>query len=209
MNKLIFDNVEVSKKEFYESKKAANLGEVSVDKIVVSNKIKGNNETSKVFIGYMDDISGIVTHLCIILPQMNGWTKYFENGGKNILFQIEDDSVYLTYNEIWNKIKELLGGVKFHSKPIYDDSYIKTKVKTFSEMIKTLFDGNEIPKERIEYICIAFISVDSVLKIDKKNYPQVYLEQCKYKVKKREMKSFIDYDIDLDSDYESDQHLCF
>ena len=206
MNKLIFDNVEVSKKEFYESKKAANLGEVSVDN---SNKIKGNNETSKVFIGYMDDISSIVTHLCIILPQMNGWTKYFENGGKNILFQIEDDSVYLTYNEIWNKIKELLGGVKFHSKPIYDDSYIKTKVKTFSEMIKTLFDGNEIPKERIEYICIAFISVDSVLKIDKKNYPQVYLEQCKYKVKKREMKSFIDYDIDLDSDYESDQHLCF
>ena len=76
-------------------------------------------------------------------------------------------------------------------------------------MIKTLFDGNEIPRERIECICIAFISVDSVLKIDKKNYPQVYLEQCKYKVKKREMKSFIDYKIDLDSDYESDQHLCF
>ena len=45
---------------------------------------------------------------------------------------------------------------------------------------------------------------DSVLKIDKKNYPQVYLEQCKYKVKKREIKSFIDYEIDLDSDYESD-----
>ena len=71
-------------------------------------------------------------------------------------------------------------------------------------MIKTLFDGNEIPKERIEYIRIACISVDSVLKIDKKNYPQVYLEQCKYKVKKREMKSFIDYEIDLDSDYEID-----
>ena len=71
-------------------------------------------------------------------------------------------------------------------------------------MIKTLFDGNEIPKEKIEYICIACISVDSVLKIDKKNYPQVYLEQCKCKVKKREVKSFIDYEIDLDCDYESD-----
>ena len=86
-------------------------------------------------------------------------------------FKLEDDSVYLKYNEIWNKIKELLGGVKFHSELIYDDSYIKTKVKTFSEMIKTLFDGNEILKERIEYVCIAFISVDSVLKLDKKNYP--------------------------------------
>ena len=52
MNKLIFDDMEVSKKKFYESKKAVNLSEVSVDKVVVSNKIKGNNETSKVFIGY-------------------------------------------------------------------------------------------------------------------------------------------------------------
>ena len=43
-----------------------------------------------------------------------------------------------------------------------------------------------------------------VFKLDKKNYPQVYLEQCKYKVKKRESKSFIGYEIDLDSDYEND-----
>ena len=49
-----------------------------------------------------------------------------------------------------------------------------TKVKTFSYMIKTLFDGNEIPKERVEYACISCISIDSVLKVDKKDYPQVY-----------------------------------
>ena len=115
---------------------------------------------------------------------MSGWIKYFENGGKNMGFKIEYDSVYLKYTEIWNKIKELLGGIKFHSEPIYDDSYIKTKVKTFSTIIKTLFDGNEIPKERVERVCIACISVDSVLKIDKKNYPQVYFEQCKYKREK-------------------------
>ena len=129
MNKLITGDIEVSKKEFYEGEKAVNLSSVDANKTVVSNKIKGNNETSKVFIGYMDDISGIVTPLCIILPQMSGWINYFENGGKNMSFKIEDDSVYLKYNEIWNKIKELLGGVKFHSEPIYDDSYIKTKVK--------------------------------------------------------------------------------
>ena len=117
-------------------------------------------------------------------------------------FKIEDGSVHLKCNEIWNKIKELLGGIKFHSDPIYDDSYIKTKVKTFSDMIKTFFDGNEIPKERIEYTCIACISVDSVLKVDKKIIHKFFLEQCKYDVKKREIKSFIDYKID--SDYESD-----
>ena len=83
-------------------------------------------------------------------------------------FRIEDDNVYLKYNEIWNKIKELLGGLKLYSGPIYDDSYIKTKVKTFSDMIKTLFDGDEIPKERVEHACIACISTDSVLKVDKK-----------------------------------------
>ena len=99
---------------------------------------------------------------------MCGWIKYFENGGKNMSSKIEDDSVHLKYNEIWNKIKELLGGIKSYSEPIYDDSYIKTKVKTFSDMIKTLFDGNEIPKEKVEYACIACISVDSVLKVDKK-----------------------------------------
>ena len=170
MNKLIFGDIEVSKKEFYECKKAVNLSEVDVNKIVVSNKIKGNNETSKVFIGHMNDNlqDDIVTPLSIILPQMSGWIKYFENDGKNMSFKIEDDSVYLKYNEMWNKIKELLGGVKFHSEPIYDDSYIKTKVKTFSEMIKTLFGGYEIPNEIIEYVCIACISVNSVLKADKK-----------------------------------------
>ena len=95
-------------------------------------------------------------------------------------------------------------GVKFYSESIHKDKYIKTKVKTFSNVINTLFSGDEIPKERIEYPCIACISIDSVLKVDKKNYPQVYLQERKYKMKKRELKSFIDYEVDLDSNYESD-----
>ena len=123
---------------------------------------------------------------------------------KNMSFKIEDDKVYLEYYEIWNKIRELLNGIKLFSEPIYDDQYVKTKVKTFSKVIKTLFDGNELPKEKIEYVCIPCISIDSILKVDKNNYPQVYLEQCKYKVKEREMKSFIDYEIELDSYYKSD-----
>ena len=83
MNKLIFGDIEVSKKEFHESKKAVTLSEFDVNKTVVSNKIKGNNETSKVFIGYRSDITDIVTPLCITLPQISGWIKYFkENDGK-------------------------------------------------------------------------------------------------------------------------------
>ena len=107
---------------------------------------------------------------------MSGYIKYFENGGKNMSLKIENEDVYLKYNEIWNKIKSILN-IKFHSQPIYDDKYIKTKVKTFNNSINTLFI--EIPKERIHHICISAICIDSILRVDKKNYPQVYLEQCK------------------------------
>ena len=114
-------------------------------------------------------------------------------------FKIEDESMYLKYTEIWNKIKHIIN-VKFHSQPIYDDKYIKTKLKAFNDMINTLFSADEIPKERINYVCIAAICIDSVLRVDKKNYPQVYLEQCKYKTRKRKLVDFFDDEVDLSSD---------
>ena len=64
------------------------------------------------------------------------------------------------------------------------------KLKIFSSIINTLFGGDEIPDERLQYVCITCISIDSVLRVNKKNYPQVYLEECKYKMKKRELKSY-------------------
>ena len=142
--------------------------------------------------------------LCVILPQMSGYIKYFENGGKNMSFKIEDEGVHLKYIEIWNKIKST-HNVKFHSQPILDDNYIKSKVKTFNNSVNTLFSGDKIPKESIHYVCISAICIDSVLRKDKKNYPQVYLEQCKYKIRKRELVSFIDDEVDLSSDYESNE----
>ena len=130
---------------------------------------------------------------------MSVYMKYFDNGGKNMSFKIEDESVYLKYTEIWNKIKDILNA-KFYSQPIYDDKYIKTKVKTFNNMINTLFSGDEIPKERIHHVYIAAICIDSVLRVDKKNYPQVYLERCKYKIRNRELVNFIDDEVDFSSD---------
>ena len=96
-----------------------------------------------------------------------------------------------------------MSSIRLSSDFIYDDQYIKTEVKTFKN-VKTLFSDNIIPEERIECKCIPCISVDSVLKIEKKYYPQVYLEQCKYKVKERKIKNFIDYDLDSDSDSEDE-----
>ena len=78
---------------------------------------------------------------------MSGYIKCFDDGGKNVFFKIEDESVYLKYTETWNKIKKSLN-TRFPSQPIYDDKYIKTKVKTFGDMINTAFSDNGIPKEK-------------------------------------------------------------
>ena len=93
----------MTKKGFYEHKKGIMLKDVIVNKIVVSNKIKVNDEISKVFIGYIVDDN--VIPLVLLLPVMSGWIKYFENGGKNISFKIKDDEIYVKFNSIWNKIK--------------------------------------------------------------------------------------------------------
>ena len=74
--------------------------------------------------------------------------------------------------------------IKFHSMPVCDKTYIKAKVREFDSKIKTNFLGDEVPKENMHYPCIACTTIDSVVRMDKKNYPHVYLEECKYRVKK-------------------------
>ena len=96
----------------------------------------------------------------------NEWyIKYFKNGSKNMSFMTEDDRVLDKYTEIWYKIKKVLK-IKFHSMPLYDEKYIKAKVREFNGVIKTNFLGDEIPKEDVHYICIACITIDSVVKME-------------------------------------------
>ena len=97
---------------------------------------------------------------------MRGYIKYFENGGKNMYFLIKDDDVLDKYNEIWKKIKKTLN-TKFHSMPVYDEKYIKAKVREFNGVIKTNFLSDKTPKEDVHYTCIACITIDSVMKIKK------------------------------------------
>ena len=105
--------------------------------------------------------------LGIILPQMSGYIKYIENGGKNLPFMIKDDSVLNKYNEIWNTIKGKLN-IKFHSLPVYDEKYIKAKVREFNGVIKANVLGDKIPKGSMRYTCIACITIDSVMRMKKK-----------------------------------------
>ena len=84
---LKFDNVRVNKKEFQKCKQPTDLMPKNVDQIVVSDKFKHSDEGFKYFIGYQE--GEIVKPLCIILPQMSGYIKYFENGGKTCLFLLK------------------------------------------------------------------------------------------------------------------------
>ena len=98
---------------------------------------------------------------------MSGYIKYFENGGKKMSSIIKDNDVLDKYNEIWGKIKNTLN-IKFHSMPVYDEKYIKAKVREFNGVVKTNFLGDEVPKEKVHYTCIACITNDSVIKMKKK-----------------------------------------
>ena len=97
-------------------------------------------------------------------------------------FLSKDNKVWNKYDKIWEVIKDKLG-INFYSEPVYEYKYLKAKVREFDGITRTNFLGNGMPKENMHYICIACITINSVLIIDKKNYPQVYLEECKYKMK--------------------------
>ena len=108
----------------------------------------------------------MIRPLCIILPQTNGYIKYFENGGKNMSFLIKNDDKNMKKYDIWEVIKNKLG-IKFHSQPIYENKYLKVKVREFNGDIKANFLCNGLPKKT----CITLALL-------------VYLEECKYEVKK-------------------------
>ena len=121
---------------------------------------------------------------------MSGYIRYFENWGKKIYFMIEDDSVLVKYNAIWNNKLNTISTI-FHSIPVYDEKYIKARVKEFNGVVNTNFWGDKVLKEGVHHTCITCINIDSVMKMEKKDYPQVYLEECKYKIKKIKIPGFI------------------
>ena len=145
MNNLVFNDININKKNFYENKQGIKLKDIIIKNIVASNKIKINDKIVKYYIGYIVDDN--VISLTLLLPIMSGWIKYFENGGKNMSFRIEDDDVYIKCNNIWNKIKDLLNGIRLSSHVIYDEKYIKTKVNDDRNSV-TLFSDNITPKKR-------------------------------------------------------------
>ena len=102
---------------------------------------------------------------------MDGYIKYFDDDGKNMSFVMDDEKIYKKYNKIWEVIRNLLK-IDFTVNPVRDDIYLVAKFKIFNKINRTTFNNNRIPIEKSHYICIPVIDIDSVLKIDKRAYPQ-------------------------------------
>ena len=113
---LQFNDIILNKKEFHKSKESIDLLSVDADQIVVSHKFKLADDVFKYFIGYKE--GEIVKPFCIILPQMSGYIKYFENGNKITSFLIKDNEVWDRCDEIWYVIKDKLD-IQFHNDPVY------------------------------------------------------------------------------------------
>ena len=200
-----------NKKEFYSSKQAISLDSVDLDKIVVSNKFKINDTTYKNICGYLNNDT--VQPLCLILPQIDEYIKHFDDGRKIMLIVTCHEEIYEKYYEIWKVIRNLLK-IDFAIDPVHDYKYLTNKLKIYNIINTTAFNktifnnNNSIPIEKSHYIYIPAIDINSVLKIDEKVYPQIYLEQCKYKLKKRKIVNYIvDEIIDENSDSDIDDAI--
>ena len=125
-------------------------------------------------------------------------------------FFIKDDKIWDKCNKTWDVIKNKLN-IKFHSEPVYEYKYLKPKVREFNRLIKANLLNNGMPKENMYYSCISRKTIDSVINFNKKNHRQVYLEECKYRIKKKQMPKFIKNELKsesgLDSDLDSDSYL--
>ena len=93
--------------------------------------------------------------------------------------------------------------INFESKPVYGDhdKYIKTKIKMYAGSIITNFHNKKMPKEKAPCKCLSIIMIDSVIRVNKKYYPQTLLEECEYIQEKIKIENYINEDLE---DSESD-----
>ena len=143
--KIKFGDKEVDRKKFYLSKEAILLDSVDLNKVVASNRWKLNDIAYKYFCGYLNN--DVIKPLCVILPQMSGYIKYFDNGGKNMSFVTDNKQFYEKYDKIWNAVKNFLK-LKFAASPIRDDKYILAKLKIFKKKNLITFNNNIVPMEK-------------------------------------------------------------
>ena len=172
------------------------INNIDIYEIVVSNKASLSKNGFKILIGYKGGKN--VRPLCILLPGMSAYRKDFDET-KYMSLLIKEYELLEKYNEIWEKVSNSMKKW-FNSEPGYKEKYLKTKTKSYDRKININFHKDKMPKERSQFICLLVILIDSVYRIRKNYYPQVFLEECKYFSKDKKMPQYITVDTDISSD---------
>ena len=102
---------------------------------------------------------------------------------------IKDDELFKKYNKIWRKVKNIIDK-EFDKDPVYNKKYLKPKIKSYNRKINTDFHNNKIPREGSQCIFLSVILIDSVFRTSNNYYPQMFLAECKYVVKKKDFKVY-------------------
>ena len=202
---LIYSDKKIKESDIYKNKKQLIVTALMLIKYQFLKK-----NSFKHCIGYNDN--DIIRPLCIKLPQMTGYTRKFDKN-VTISFTVNNKQLFKNYNKIWEKIEKLLN-IHFESKLVYgdDDKYVKTKIKIYAGSIITNFHNKKMPKEKAPCKCLSIIMIDSVIKANKKYYPQTLLEECKYIQEKIKTESYINENLeksesDSDSNNETESDI--
>ena len=126
---------------------------------------------------------------------MTGYLNIFEDGTKKMSFLTDNNEFLERYTKIWGKISDLIDK-KFDSDPVYNNKYINTKIRSDNNNIITNFHDNDnknnkLPEKNKAYRCMSLISLDSIIKINKKYYPQTVLQECAYKLINKKVENII------------------
>ena len=173
-----FGEREIAKETFYAVKKPIKICDVNVDNMVILKLIE-TKTNSKYLIGIKFDKA--IRPLVLIMPKMSGYVKTFkveDKINKLMSFRRDDEKLLEKYKAIWTKIEDLKN-IELNALPVYDDRYIKTKIRTYDDKVYTNFHGLNVPENDIKCKSFTVISIDSLLVYDKKCYLQVYLDNCK------------------------------
>ena len=127
-------------------------------------------------IGYKDNTN---IPLQLFLSKMTGYLNILEDGTRKMSFLTDNNEVLERYTKIWGKLSDLIDK-KFDSDSVYNNKYINTKIRSYNNDIITNFHdidnkNNKFPEKNKAYRCMSLISLDSIIKINKKCYPQTLL----------------------------------
>ena len=201
-----FGHKKINKKDFYNNKKQFNIEDIDINKILISKPEAYENNMRKYIIGYNDNT---ISPLQLFLPKMTGYLNIFKDGARKMSFFTDNNEYLERYTAIWGKND--LVNKKFDSDPIYNNKYINTKIRSYNNDIKTNFRNIDNKNDKLQeknkpYKCESLISLDFIIKINKKYYPQTLLQECVYKLINKKVENIIT-NINFDSSSESDNEL--